>query len=156
MPVMPQEMHDKRDANAHRWFLGNAEAIDCIANILSAFEFWDDLIDKDVELEDDYIHKIFVNLLFVLPQNRWFVAHTSYYMPLLMMCFSAYFDSNEMCKSEKKHIRNLAFHIRNLGLELYIATAFLVGGYTHMREVSREIREFFAVESFEEWEFYHA
>ena len=156
MPTMSQEWHNQRDANAHRWFLGHAEAIDCIGNILSAFEFWDDLIDKDVELEDDYISKVMVNLLFVLPQNRWFVANTAYYMPLLMMCFSAFFDSNEMCKSDKKHIRNLAFHIRNLGIELYVATAFLVGGYTHMREVSGEIREFFAFETFEEWEFYHA
>lgn len=156
MPTMAQEWQDQRDANKQRWFLGHAEAIDFIGNIMSAFEFWDDLIDKDVELEDEYISKVMVNLLFVLPQNRWFVANTAYYMPLFMMCFSAFFDSNEMCKSDKKHIRNLAFHIRNLGIELYVATAFLVGGYTHMREVSREIREFFAFETFEEWEFYHA
>jgi hypothetical protein len=32
----------------------------------------------------------------------------------------------------------------------------LLGGYKHMREVSREIREFFAFETFEEWEFNHA
>lgn len=156
MATMPQEWHDLKEANIHRWFLGHADAIDCVDNILSTFEFWDDLIDKDVELDDEHINKIFVNLLFVLPQNKWFVANTAYYMPLFMMCFSAFFDSNEMCKSKEKHIRNLAFHIRNLGIELYIATAFLLGGYNHMREVSREIREFFAFETFEEWEFRHA
>jgi len=156
MATMPQEWHDLKEANIQRWLLGHAEAIDCVDNILSTFEFWDDLIDKDVTLEDEHINKIFVNLLFVLPQNKWFVANTAYYMPLLMTCFSAFFDSNEMCKSKEIHIRNLAFHIRNLGIELYIATAFLLGGYKHMREVSREIREFFAFETFEEWEFRHA
>jgi hypothetical protein len=53
-------------------------------------------------------------------------------------------------------MRNLAFHIRNLGIELYIATAFLLGGYDYMRKVSLEIRTFFAFETFEEWELNHA
>lgn len=155
MATMSKEWHDQRDANRIRWFKGNLEAVDFIGNILSAFEFWDDLIDKDVELEDEYINKVMINLLFVLPQNKWFQTHSSYYMPLFMTCFSGFFDSNKMCKSDKKHIRNLAFHTRNLSTELYIATTFLVGGYYHMREVSPEIREFFAFETFEEWEFYN-
>jgi hypothetical protein len=54
-----------------------------------------------------------------------------------------------MCKSDKKHLRNLAFHIRNFGIEIHIATAFLIGGFEHMRKVSREIREFYAFEEFE-------
>ena len=156
MPIMTDEWHAQREANKQRWLLGHAEAIDFISNIMSAVEFWDDLIDKDVVLEDESINKIMLNLLFVLPQNKWFVANTTYYMPLFMMAINAFHDSNELCKSDKPHLRNLAFHIRNLGLELYIATAFLLGGYDYMRKVSPEIRAFFAFESFEEWEFNHA
>ena len=98
----------------------------------------------------------FMNLMFVLPENVWFSTHKNYYLPLIMMSINAFHDANDLCKSDKPHLRNLAFHIRNLGIELYIATAFLLGGYEYMRKVSPEIRSFFAFETFEEWELNHA
>jgi hypothetical protein len=155
MPTMSQEWQDQNQANKQRWFLGHAEAIDFINSFFSAVELWDDLIDKDVEVSDDFINTVFTNLMFVLPQNRWFTDNSKYYAPLIMASINGFHDANEMCKSDKIHIRNLAFHIRNFGIELHIATAFLLGGYSHMREVSREIREFYAFESFEEWELNH-
>jgi hypothetical protein len=156
MPIMSQEWQNQSQANTRRWLMNHQSAIDFINVFFDAVEIWDDLIDKDVPVTDAHVNRVFMNLMFVLPENAWFSAHKNYYLPLIMTSINGFHDANEMCKSDKIHLRNLAFHIRNFGIELYIATAFLLGGYDYMREVSREIREFFAFETFEEWELNHA
>lgn len=152
---MPQEWHEKNQENKRRWFKNNTQAVEFINAYFKAVELWDDLIDRDVEITNEFVNDTFLGLMLALPMNDWFVQHRQYYAPLIMASINGFHDANEMCLSDKKHIRNLAFHIRNFGIELHIATAFLIGGYAHMRAVSREIREFFAFESFEEWEFNH-
>jgi len=76
------------------------------------------------------------------------VAKYTYYQPLIMASINGFHDSNEMCNSDEKRCRSLAFHTGHFGIEIHIATAFLLGGYDHMRKVSREIREFYAFEEF--------
>jgi hypothetical protein len=156
MPVMSQEWQDQNQANKKSWCLGNQHAVEFLNYFFDAVELWDDLIDKDVTIEDNHVNRVFTSLMFVLPSNAWFVANYTYYQPLIMASINGFHDANEMCKSDKKHIRNLAFHIRNLGIEIIIATAFLIGGFEHMRKVSRDIREFYAFETFDEWENNHA
>jgi hypothetical protein len=155
MPVMTDEWVAQNQANKQRWLLGNTDAINFIDMFFDAVELWDDLIDKDTPVSDDHINRAFTNLMFALPANEFFIAHRKYYLPLIMSAINGFHDANELCKNDSLHLRNLAFHIRNLGIELHIATAFLIGGYEYMRKVSPEIREFFAFESFEEWELNH-
>ena len=152
---LPQEWHEQNQINKLRWFKGNKRAVEFINAYFKAVELWDDLIDKDNPISDEDINDTFLGLMFGLPMCDWFIENRHYYAPLIMASINGFHDANEMCLSDKKHIRNLAFHIRNFGIELHIATAFLTGGYEHMRAVSREIREFFAFESFDEWEFNH-
>ena len=156
MPVMSEEWQIANQANKRSWCLGNQHAVDFLNCLFDAVELWDDLIDKDVEIESNHINRVFTSLMFSLPSNPWFMANYTYYQPLVMASINGFHDANEMAKSDKKHLRNLAFHIRNLGIEIHIATAFLIGGFEHMRKVSREIREFYAFETFDEWESSHA
>lgn len=156
MPQMTQEWQELNQTNKRRWCLDNQDAINFLNCFFDAVELWDDLIDKDVTIEDDHVNRVFTSLMFSLPSNPWFMANYRYYQPLIMASINGFHDANDMCKSDKKHLRNLAFHIRNLGIEIHIATAFLVGGFEHMRNVSREIREFYAFETFDEWELNHA
>ena len=148
MPIMTDEWQAQNQAYKNKWFLGHRQAIDFVNCLFDAVELWDDLIDKDVEITDDHINRVFLSLMFCIPANDWFMENRKYYLPLIMTSINAFHDANVMCNSEKPHIRNLAFHIRNFGIELHIATAFLLGGYDHMRSVSKEIREFFAFEEY--------
>ena len=144
--IMPQDLHDRSHELRQDWFCGNEEAIAFIAMFFDAVELWDDLIDKDVPISDDHINRAFTALMFGLPANDWFVFNRKYYLPLIMMAINAFHDANLLADSTDKRLRLLAFHIRNIGLEIHIATAFLLGGYDHMRIVSPEIRKFFALE----------
>ena len=151
---MTQEWQAQNQANKRRWFMGNESAIAFVNMLFDAVELWDDLIDKDVEVKDEHVNRVFMNLMFSLPANAWFSAHKEYYLPLIMTSINAFHDANKLAGD--KELRNLAFHIRNFGIEIHIATAFLIGGYDHMRAVSEEMRRFFAFETFEEWEVNHA
>ena len=150
MPVMTDEWQVQCHKNFKRWLLGNESANQFIECFYDAVELWDDLIDKDVFITDDHINRAFTSLMFTLPSNDWFIENRRYYLPLIMTSINAFHDANVLANSEQKRLRNLAFHIRNIGIEVLIATTLLLGGYEYMRKVSREIREFFAFESFEE------
>lgn len=149
---MSQQWQEKNQANKRRWFFDNCPAIEFINQLFTAVELWDDLIDKDVEISDDRVNNVFTMLMYCLPGNDWFIAHRFHYLPLIMQAINGFQDANNMALSKDIKLRNIAFHIRNLGIEIHIATALLIGGYDHMRNVSPEIREFFAFETFEEWD----
>jgi len=150
MPTMDLDWNLRSEQLRNKWFMGHQLAIAFIAVFFDAVELWDDLIDKDVEVTDESINRAFAGLMFALPANEWFISNRAHYLPLILTAINAWHDANEMERSKEKKFRNMAFHLRNFGLEIHIATAFLIGGYDHMRKVSNEIREFFAFEEFEE------
>ena len=153
MPIMPQEWLDKSQENQFRWFKGNLQAVELSGQIFNCVELWDDLIDKDVEITPERINACFAAMFAGFISNDWFVNNRQYYFPLIVMCINGFLDSNKMSNDSETKIKHLAFHIRNLGIEIIIATTFLIGGFDYMNQVSEEIRRFYAFESFKEWEY---
>ena len=72
---MTDEWHVQNKANTIRWMQGNEDAIQFIYAFFDAVELWDDLIDKDVAIDDAHINQAFGNLMFSLPANDFFIAH---------------------------------------------------------------------------------
>ena len=68
---------------------------------------------------------------------------------------NAWMDSNELQKSPVKRERQSAWWLKQMGVELYAAVAYLTGGWTHMRSVSLKARSVLAHESFEAFEKEH-
>jgi hypothetical protein len=146
-----QEWCEKRDLKHADWFLGNVQACDFIHTVMSAIEFTDDLIDKDKPIDNDIIMRNMMALLIRLPNNDFFINNRQHMSVILIHAASAFIDSEALKTSEDERHKLLAFHLRNFALELYHATAFCVGGWEHLRKVSVEMREFFAVETYKEW-----
>lgn len=149
--IVSDEWCDLRDAKHHDWFLGNLQACDFIAVVMSAIEFTDDLIDKDKPITTDTIMNNMMALLIRLPNNEFFIQHRAHMTPLLIHTASAYLDSEQLKTSPDERQQLLAFYLRNMALELYHATAFCVGGWEHLRKVAVEMRVFFALETVKEW-----
>ena len=141
----------KNQENKHEWFCGNQEAINFINGLFYCVELWDDLIDKDEVIEDKRINECFEWLFINLPANNWFISNRTAYLPVMKMAINSFYDANVMKSSKQKHLRNLAFHIRNSSTEVIILTTFLIGGEAHLRKYSQAIREWYAFEKFEEW-----
>lgn len=149
--VVTDEWRAERDLKHVEWFLGNRQACEFIQLIFEAIELTDDFIDGDVDITNDRIVRNMMALMITLPNNDFFISNRNYLTPILIHTASAWLDSEILKTSKDSRQKMLAFHLRNLSLELYHATAFLVGGFEHLRKVSIEMRTYFALESYKEW-----
>lgn len=133
------------------WFLGNQTALDFVNGLFYCVEFWDDLIDQDNEITQIRINECMQWLFLSLPSNDWFIQNRASYLPLMKIAINAFYDANILVKSKQKHIKNLAFHLRNTSTEIIIMTAYLCGGDSHLNTCSSDIRQWYAFEKFEDW-----
>jgi len=149
--IVSDEWRAERDKKHLEWFLGDAQACAFIERMGEAIEFTDDLVDGDVEISAERVVRNMMALMITLPNNDFFIRNRTYLTPILIHTASAWLDSEELKDSEDERHKMLAFHLRNLSLELYHATAFLVGGWEHLRKIGVDMRTFFAIETYEEW-----
>lgn len=146
-----EEFRAEREKRLFEWFKGDWAAVNCFGMISQIAETWDDLIDDDVASDDD-INQAFAFASFGLLQNSFFQQHQQAIVAMEIVIANAWLDANELVKTEGKDARIQAYVLRNVGLELVPMFAFFKGGYSHMRKVSKEMREFFTHETFDEWE----
>lgn len=150
-----EEWRRIRDDRLQAWMLGDQEAFRVALALSTIAETWDDLLDGDRKVSEDEINTAFIAALVGLQSNQFFVRHSASLLPLMIATINAYLDANRFEKADDEKLRMMAFHLRNMGVDITIAITLLVGGFDHMRAVSAEIRQFFAHESYREWEHRH-
>lgn len=116
--------------------------------LMNICETWDDVVDGDERNVDLAMEQAFVHLA----MNGFWRQYRGFLEPIVIASVNAWRDATVMEKADSHRMRNLAFHLRNWPTELIPMIAFLCGGWHHARQVSPEIREFFAHESYEDWE----
>lgn len=131
--------------------LGDQHAINFIDMFMSTIEIWDDLIDKDKPVSAEDINTVFTNLLFWLPQNLFFEKYKSYLLPIIMTTINTWHDSNYLGSEEDIRSKQEAWYLKQFGIEMFSAVAFLIGGFEHMRDVSLKIRKIVRHEDFAEY-----
>lgn len=145
------EWRHVRDTKLREWMLGNEHAVRVCTQISHIAEVWDDLVDGDRKPADAEVSHAFQSAMVHLQTNPFYMANHGMLMGVIVVAINAWHDANDM-KDGPAHERMLAFFLRNLGIEVAILCAFLVGGYDHMRKASLEIRRFFHHETYEEWQ----
>ena len=145
----------ERDRKLRNWFKGDLEATACMVAISSVCETWDDLYDGD-PVKPSSVEQAFVALFLQLQDNPFFRKHQDQITAVMVVVINGWADSNSLVSSGKKDDRIKAYILRNLGLELIPLFAYWTGGYQHMRDISLDMREFVAHETFEQWEREHA
>lgn len=148
-----EEWRQKRDAILTTWMLGDRAAVECVVMISGISECWDDLIDEE-RVSEARIHQAFTHAMVGLQLNAFFDRHKGMLLPIIIASINAWMDANAL-QAGTKHERMAAFFMRNFGYELFTVAAFCVGGWSHMREISLEMRRFFWHETFEQWEHSH-
>lgn len=150
--VYTEEYRKQRDEHRKKWLLGNAEAIEFVQTLTNIAEFWDDVKDNDKPITDDEMDAAFLGALFQLPANQFYSSNYKFFQSLMMSSVNAWKDSNHFMYCDDEKLRRLAFQLRFMLFEVTKMSAFLIGGWKHLREVSPQICEFYAYESFEDWE----
>lgn len=142
-----------RDEKLQQWI--GAEGAQCIVLLSTVSETWDDLVDG-VALSAEEVSNAFIISLVDLEINSFWQKYRNFMFPVLVVAINAWLDANELQESDKEKDRMLAFYIRNYCAELVQTAAFCVGGFAHMRKVSKHVRQFLNHETYFEWEHRHA
>lgn len=130
---------DEQDfrARVSQWMRGNREATDLIVHLHHVVETWDDLIDRDTEIELANINRAFYAALIEIPRNRFYQDHFSLLSPVIEGAILDWYAANAFEK-EKKY--ELAWALANAGLSVTVMCARIIGGPEWAKNVSLEFR----------------
>lgn len=99
----------------------------------------DDLIDGDA-VGSEALLGTFMQAAFVY-SHPFYLANLPSLRQLVVNCTNAYADSVAWEKDSEEWKRQFADHYRHFGAEMVLAIASICGGYAHMREASKVLRE---------------
>lgn len=123
------------------WLCGNEYAAAFYNTLWTVAQTWDDLVDKDKEVPEEAINNAFILALVDLKKNAFYLAYQKELDPLIILAISDWLDSVAYEKSKLDDQLDLAYSIRFSIVNLLIYSSFLLGGWSHMRTVSTEVRQ---------------
>lgn len=144
------EWREARDLQLLRWLQGNKDALNFLLTLFNIAEVWDDIIDGDTP-DSSEVHQAFMDAMFGLNSNPFYVKHVGHLQPLMLAGINAWLDSTELEKETDTWSQTWAYALRDWYMELVAACAYIVGGFDHMRRISLEARRFFQAETLEEF-----
>lgn len=145
-----EEWRAARNQKLLDW-VGDVNAVNYLLDMGEIIEVWDDLIDKDKPTSDERINNTFYLLTIQLPQNPFYVAYHQQLTPYLEASYNSFLDSVELEKGTEQE-KMFAYVLRFNSLEWVMAVIRLTRGRAKARELSMEVRKFFAMyESFDEY-----
>jgi len=118
------------------WFLNNNHAISFCLQMLKVIHVWDDLIDKDNELDDEDINEVFTNLMVSIPLNPFYQSNQIHIAPMMHNIILKWHTANVFEKEQKKDDIEKAYMLRAELYQLFVLCATLIGGRDWGRTVS--------------------
>lgn len=140
-----EEWKNVRDVRLRTWLLGDDDALNFLVTISNITEVWDDLIDGDKPVTAGQVNGAFFDALVNLSNNPFYVKYRERLTPIIIQSINSWLDANDLEKGGSNQ-RALAYTLRNMDIQLLQFIVYLVGGFEHMRSVSREIWDFFGAD----------
>lgn len=139
-----------RDEKFREWF--QDESAVQFAQIFSqSTELFDDILDRDVDIDEHQVFHLMTALWLTLPNNKFWQVHRLFLTPVLLMTLNAWLVSNKL-ENGTSNDRVYAYTTRNLGLQIFPLMVYALHGEKRMRELSMEIHQFFTEhETFDEY-----
>lgn len=132
----------------YNFLMGNKEATDFVLRVYQIFHIWDDLIDKDKEITNEEINKVFWIALIELPDDPFYRANYLMLKPILINSIINWKAANVL---EKEKEFNISFILRGAYIDILTMCALLVGGVDHCDKVTPQIRMWEHAEGFDNY-----
>lgn len=123
-----------------RWMKGDKSAADYIELVCNIAHVWDDLIDKDKEVSEDDIGKVFFEALISLPRNVFYRKHFDHLNSVLMNAMSNWQVATKLEREGGPYETSIAFILRSSYVDLITQAALLLGGQKWACQVGEEAR----------------
>lgn len=139
------------DAMHLRMLRGNRQAYDFLTTMFNVLHFWDDLIDRERELDPVEINRSMWDALITIPENPFYCQNFASLMPVLKVAIFNWHAANAMERSEDSLDKQIAFVLRSTYVDLVTVCAYIVGGRDWAAEVALEARRQTSGEGFENY-----
>ena len=125
--------------NLNYWLIGNSNAIVFCLDMIKAIHLWDDLIDKDNELNDEEINDVFTFLMVDMPMNPFYAVNQREIAPMMQNIILKWHTANVFEKEKEVNDVDKAYMLRAELYQLFVLCATLIGGREWGREMSIHI-----------------
>jgi len=131
-----------------RMVRGNKQAFDFLTTMFGVLHFWDDLIDRERELEPAEVNRSMWDALVTLPENPFYFQNFHAISPVLKVAIFNWHAANAMEKTSDDLDKQIAFVLRSTYVDLVSVCAYIVGGRDWATEVALEARRETSQEGF--------
>lgn len=118
------------------WFQNNEAAVLFCLDMVRAIHLWDDLIDKDKEIKDEEVNRVFTFLMVDMPLNPFFVLNQRDIAPMMQSIILKWHTANVFEEEKEDNDIEKAYMLRAELYQLFVLCATLVGGRDWGREMS--------------------
>lgn len=115
---------------------GNVEAERFCQSWVAFCHTLDDCFDRDKPIDDSELARVFVAVILEVAGNTFFLTHKSMLVSLMVQSANAWVDSNHSPNPTERDVLKGMWH------EVIFHVAFIIGGWSHMRYVTAEGREY--------------
>lgn len=131
---------DQQVASYHEMFLGNQDAINFMLTVSKWSHLYDDLIDRDKFVEDEFVHEVMWDLMVGLPLNNFYIANAPALAPIFATGILNWRGANAMESSGCKEELYIAHATRYSINDLALMVMTLLGGPSHAAKYARDAR----------------
>lgn len=139
------------DRGELEWFGGDVDALVMFQMIVDLAQAWDDLVDRDKEIDEPTINNAFLIALVYLPTNPFYqrIQHTV--APMWITVVSAFEAANKFEREKDPHGLEIAHTLRYIGAQIIAYAIHICVGPEKAREYIPIMWKRIASERFEEY-----
>lgn len=119
---------------------GDKVAMEFLTTVVEILHFWDDLVDGDHAIGEREINARMWQALVVLPRNTFYQRNFGELSPVLIVAIQNWLAANEMEANAQPADLPVSFIIRSSYVDLFVTTAFVVGGADWAAHVTPLVR----------------
>lgn len=131
---------DGKLASIEEMFLNNRDAIWFMKTISAWSHLYDDLIDKDKDVDPGFIHDVMWTLMVGLPLNNFYIENSRILAPVIATGILNWRGANEMEKIGSEEELYISHATRYSINDLALLVMVIVGGVEHAARYARDAR----------------
>lgn len=131
---------DGKLASLEEMFLGNQDAIRFMETISHWSHLYDDLIDKDKDVDEEFVHQVMWQVMVGLPLNKFYRDNCHLLAPVVATGILNWRGANEMEQIGSKEEHYISHVTRYSINDLALLVMVILGGAAHAARHARDAR----------------
>jgi hypothetical protein len=143
--------NNEDDAKRLEWFGGNPDGVDILKMFTLLLHTWDDIVDKDKEVSEDQINKVFAICLIYLPLNNLYRQIQYQIIPMWITIISSYETANKFERDKDEHGIEISHGLRYAAGNIIAYAIYVCVGPQKAKEFIPEMWKTVVFERFDDY-----